>query len=124
MVLSLQLWIYISVFRSRTRIRLLTEDFYRISPHTASLHCPEKEDVEDLHFDVLFIRDFGNYILRSDFFQIWNDRLRTARTAGFRNNSCTLTRTICGLFIRLFSFHPLISEWVFRIIAWILLICM
>ncbi|GIY47364.1 uncharacterized protein CDAR_501931 [Caerostris darwini] len=31
MVLSLQLWIYISVFRSRTRILLLTEDLYRIS---------------------------------------------------------------------------------------------
>ncbi|GIY10943.1 hypothetical protein CEXT_219821 [Caerostris extrusa] len=31
MVLCLQLWIYISVFRSRTKIRLLTEDLYRIS---------------------------------------------------------------------------------------------
>ncbi|GIY03043.1 uncharacterized protein CDAR_511451 [Caerostris darwini] len=30
-VLYLQLWIYISVFRSRTRIRPLTEDLYRIS---------------------------------------------------------------------------------------------
>ncbi|GIY26627.1 hypothetical protein CEXT_8001 [Caerostris extrusa] len=30
-VLSLQLWIYISMFRSRTKIRLLTEDLYRIS---------------------------------------------------------------------------------------------
>ncbi|GIY47358.1 hypothetical protein CDAR_501901 [Caerostris darwini] len=30
-VLFLQLWIYISVFRSRTRIRLLTEDLFRIS---------------------------------------------------------------------------------------------
>ncbi|GIY67916.1 hypothetical protein CDAR_619831 [Caerostris darwini] len=31
MVLCLQLWIYISVFQSRTRIRMLTEDLYRIS---------------------------------------------------------------------------------------------
>ncbi|GIY26603.1 hypothetical protein CDAR_41381 [Caerostris darwini] len=30
-VLFLQLWIYISVFRSRTKIRLLTEELYRIS---------------------------------------------------------------------------------------------
>ncbi|GIX70053.1 hypothetical protein CEXT_10451 [Caerostris extrusa] len=30
-VLSLELWIYIGVFRSRTKIRLLTEDLYRIS---------------------------------------------------------------------------------------------
>ncbi|GIY67926.1 uncharacterized protein CDAR_619921 [Caerostris darwini] len=30
-VLCLQLWIYISMFRSRTKIRLLTEDLYRIS---------------------------------------------------------------------------------------------
>ncbi|GIY37587.1 hypothetical protein CDAR_285741 [Caerostris darwini] len=30
-VLSLELWIYISVFRSRNNIRLLTEDLYRIS---------------------------------------------------------------------------------------------
>ncbi|GIY10940.1 hypothetical protein CEXT_219791 [Caerostris extrusa] len=31
MVHCLQLWICISVFRSRTKIRLLTEDLYRIS---------------------------------------------------------------------------------------------
>ncbi|GIY94410.1 hypothetical protein CEXT_369401 [Caerostris extrusa] len=30
-VLFLQLWIYISVFRSRTRIRLLTEELFKIS---------------------------------------------------------------------------------------------
>ncbi|GIY07661.1 hypothetical protein CDAR_216681 [Caerostris darwini] len=30
-VLCLQLWIYISMFRSRTKIRMLTENLYRIS---------------------------------------------------------------------------------------------
>ncbi|GIY57222.1 hypothetical protein CDAR_230041 [Caerostris darwini] len=31
MMLCLQMWIYISVFQSRTKIRLLTDDLYRIS---------------------------------------------------------------------------------------------
>ncbi|GIY77249.1 hypothetical protein CEXT_320761 [Caerostris extrusa] len=116
MILCLQLWIHISVFRSRTRIRLLTEDLYRIS-NMLHAYTPEKEDVEDLHLDVLFIRDFENCILRSDVFQIWNDSLRTARTAGFRNNTCTLTRKICELFIRLFSFHLLLANGFFALLA-------
>ncbi|GIY52831.1 hypothetical protein CDAR_432621 [Caerostris darwini] len=41
MVLSLQLWIYISVFRSHTRIRLLMEDLYRIS-NMLHAHTPQK----------------------------------------------------------------------------------
>ncbi|GIY56696.1 uncharacterized protein CDAR_126631 [Caerostris darwini] len=48
MVLSLQLWIYISVFRSRNKIRLLTEDLYRISnmPHAYTL---QKKKMMKIH---------------------------------------------------------------------------
>ncbi|GIY87349.1 uncharacterized protein CDAR_371871 [Caerostris darwini] len=42
MILSLQLWIYISVFRCRTRIRLLTENLYRIS-NTLHAHTVHKK---------------------------------------------------------------------------------
>ncbi|GIY08986.1 uncharacterized protein CEXT_351991 [Caerostris extrusa] len=41
-ILFLQLWIYIILFRSRTRIRLLTENLYRIS-HMLSVHTIQRK---------------------------------------------------------------------------------
>ncbi|GIY31372.1 hypothetical protein CEXT_12831 [Caerostris extrusa] len=72
-VLFLQLWIYISLFRSRTRIRLLMEDLFQNIEHAACLHHPEKENIKDLHLGVLLIRGVRDCIPCSDGFQHWDD---------------------------------------------------
>ncbi|GIY94377.1 hypothetical protein CEXT_369171 [Caerostris extrusa] len=61
-VLFLQLWIYISVFRSRTKIRLLTEELHRISNMLRVYTLKKKENVENLHLGVLLIRNVLGYI--------------------------------------------------------------
>ncbi|GIX88208.1 hypothetical protein CEXT_203001, partial [Caerostris extrusa] len=65
------------VFRSRTKNSTADGRPLQNIEHAACLHSPEEEDDEDLHLDVLLIRDFGNCILRSDVFQIWDYNLRT-----------------------------------------------
>ncbi|GIY11974.1 hypothetical protein CEXT_290181 [Caerostris extrusa] len=67
-ILSFQLWIYITVFQSRTRIRLLTEELLQNIEHAACSHHPEKENVKNLHLGVLLIRNVPDYILGSDAF--------------------------------------------------------
>ncbi|GIX84821.1 uncharacterized protein CDAR_490561 [Caerostris darwini] len=47
-ILFLELWIYIIVFRSRTRIRLLTENLYRIS-HMLSVHTIQRKHTLKLY---------------------------------------------------------------------------
>ncbi|GIY94394.1 hypothetical protein CEXT_369281 [Caerostris extrusa] len=79
--IQIQLWICISVFRSRARIRQLTKELYRISKHAAFLHHPEIENVEGGHLGVLFIRGLHYCSLCSDVCQFWDDNSRTVPTA-------------------------------------------
>ncbi|GIY12632.1 hypothetical protein CDAR_104221 [Caerostris darwini] len=93
-VLSLQLWIYISVFRSRTKIRLLTEDLYRIS-NMLHAHTLQKKKMLKIYIWLycLFVIWELHYSKRRFSVLVWY-----MTNCEIRNNSCTFKRTILWSF--------------------------
>ncbi|GIZ04645.1 hypothetical protein CEXT_164881 [Caerostris extrusa] len=93
-VLFLQLWIYISVFRSRTKIRLLTEELHRISNMLYAYTLQEKKIFKVYIWVYCLFVTFLAISLEVTLFQFWDDSSRAVQTAEFRINSCTLKKSI------------------------------